>query len=138
MKLAEKYDFPQAAVAVLLPNRKTGRLSPEQLQVTETHLQTRFAHCSNTAVAGSVHLDVKISLCLQRYAVLHHAATKEVRITEEEKFEIHHQTESQRVVLQLFSNFKRRAKAEAMANPIKIEDYCDNLDLFSHSDGADY
>lgn len=138
LKVAETYNFPQAAVALLLPDRKTGRLSPQQLQVTETHLQTRFAHCRNPAVTDSVHLDVKISICLQRYAVQHQSTTREVRITEEEKFEIQDEAHNQSVFLQLFSDFKRKAKAEEMATPANVDGDWDNSIFFNKSNDCDY
>lgn len=88
--VVESYLF-RPALALLLPDKKRKLLSAQQLAVTDTLLATRFTGCGNSAthdfqkVCDNVHLDVKLSICLQRFAVLHSA--REVHITEE-KFDI--------------------------------------------------
>mmetsp|Transcript_8435 Transcript_8435/g.15892 ORF Transcript_8435/g.15892 Transcript_8435/m.15892 type:complete len:252 (+) Transcript_8435:95-850(+) len=107
----ETYDFPCGAVALLLPDRRTGRLSAQQLEICDTLLRSRFVACSDDAVTDSVHLDVKASICLQRYATLH-SNNKEL-LMEEEKFAVESQTRtiSCSDVIQAYAEWKRQAKS---------------------------
>jgi hypothetical protein len=84
--IVETYRFPHPAVALLLPDRKTGKLSSEQKQIADIQLKSRFVACRSADVADSVHLDVKTSIFLQRYATLHSKAREVQRV--EEKFTI--------------------------------------------------
>lgn len=129
---SETYSFPCGAVALLLPDRRTGRLSAEQLDITDTHLRSRFVACCDDNVTDCVHLDVKASVCLQRYATLH-SNNKEL-LMEEEKFAVESEVQSGNSLAYKYAEWKRSAKVNSGDDST---DCVDSLALFISND-CDY
>lgn len=135
VEVAEAYRFPRPSLALLLPDRKTGALSAEQLQVADTLLQTRFVASGSDMLAERVHVDVKTSIVLQRYAALH-LGSREVRMAEE-KFTIEDQPPGD--IERLYNGFKNRANAQAKAVASARDQYDNNCsDLFMQTEAGDY
>ena len=140
--VAETYRFPSAAVVLLLPDRRTGRLSDQQLCVADVQLRTRFMACGSGTVADAVHLDVKASICLQRFASLRARGDEVLRACGEEKFAVSQQAQQQEEggshILQLYAEARRRAKALQAAGARLDNDSADCSGLFAEADDGDY
>ena len=136
MKDVEEYNFPSSSIALILPNKRTGLLSQEQLEITDTRVCTRFVNYRSSTVADNVHLDVKASICLQRYCMIQLSSIREVKITEE-KFDVEDQDHSQSLK-QFYADFKTELK-ESISNEVSSSNAyeCDNSCLFNN-DNEDY
>lgn len=121
MNWVDDYEFCHSGVVIILPHKKTGLFSREQYEVAETHLQVRFPCLEK--ISDMVHPDVKLTICLQQFAVQH--MKMEQKKIDEEKFIIENDSLKLDDIATSYDKYKKdKNKAGA------IEECCDVNLLF--------